>query len=76
MHVRIRTTGIHELRFQLDDIDFLCVDVGGQRNERKKWISQFENVDAVVFVASLAAYDMVSQFADVRLLSVLPPWLN
>ena len=33
------------------------VDVGGQRNERKKWIHQFENVAAVVYVVSLSSFD-------------------
>jgi len=35
----------------------LLVDVGGQRNERKKWIHSFEGVTAVIFVASLSEYD-------------------
>lgn len=33
------------------------MDVGGQRNERKKWIHCFENVTAIVFVVSLNEYD-------------------
>lgn len=57
-YVRIRTRGVHNLNFDIDGTQFMCVDVGGQRNERRKWISQFDNVDAVMFVASLAAYDM------------------
>ncbi|CAN0403236.1 unnamed protein product, partial [Hapterophycus canaliculatus] len=32
-------------------------DVGGQRNERKKWIHCFDNVTAVIFVAALSEYD-------------------
>ena len=32
-------------------------DVGGQRNERKKWIHCFEDVTAVIFVAALSEYD-------------------
>ena len=36
---------------------FTIVDVGGQRNERQKWVHQFSIVDAVLFVASLSCYD-------------------
>ncbi len=34
-------------------------DVGGQRNERKKWIHCFEHVTAVLFVAALSEYNQV-----------------
>ena len=36
---------------------FEMYDVGGQRNERKKWIHCFDNVTAVIFVAALSEYD-------------------
>ena len=34
-------------------------DVGGQRNERKKWIHCFDDVTAVIYVVSLSGYDQV-----------------
>jgi len=56
---RIRTTGIVELEFQYEKHVFKLFDMGGQRNERKKWIHCFENVTAVIFVAALSSYDQM-----------------
>jgi hypothetical protein len=50
---RVRTTGIVENEFEIDKNKFKMYDVGGQRNERKKWIHCFENVTAVIFVAAI-----------------------
>ena len=64
---RVRTSGLvrtileipkNEIDMESDDI---CVkyevwDAGGTRNERSKWIHQFEGVNIVVFVASLEHY--------------------
>ena len=35
---------------------FYLVDVGGQRNERKKWIRHFEEAQGLIFVVALSAY--------------------
>jgi len=35
-------------------------DVGGQRNERRKWIHLFEGVSAVIFCAAISEYDLPS----------------
>jgi len=56
---RIRTTGIVELEFQVENHIFKLFDVGGQRNERKKWIHCFDQVTAVIFVAALSSYDQM-----------------
>jgi len=56
---RVRTTGIVENSFEIDGNGFKMYDVGGQRNERKKWIHCFESVTAVLFVAAISAYDQV-----------------
>lgn len=56
---RVRTTGIVENSFTIDGNQFKMFDVGGQRNERKKWIHCFENVTAVLFVAAISAFDQV-----------------
>jgi GTPase SAR1 family protein len=56
---RVRTTGIVENEFIIDGNQFKMFDVGGQRNERKKWIHCFEKVTAVLFVAAISEYDQV-----------------
>lgn len=55
---RVRTTGIVEEDFLVEGSHFKLFDVGGQRNERKKWIHCFSDVTAVLFVAALSAYDL------------------
>jgi hypothetical protein len=56
---RVRTSGIVEERYTIEQVEFRMYDVGGQRNERKKWIHCFENVTAVIFVAAISEYDQV-----------------
>ncbi|KAJ3425575.1 guanine nucleotide-binding protein g(o) subunit alpha [Anaeramoeba flamelloides] len=57
--LRVRTTGISETTFTYEGTRFCMIDVGGQRNERKKWIHCFEDVTCVIFVASLTGYDQI-----------------
>lgn len=56
---RVRTTGIQEEDFALDNIPFKIFDVGGQRAERRKWIHCFDNVTALIFMAAISEYDQV-----------------
>lgn len=56
---RVRTQGIVEKDFNINGADFKIFDVGGQRNERKKWIHCFDDVTAIIFVAALSEYDQV-----------------
>lgn len=57
IHSRVRTSGIVTERYVIDNTIFEMYDVGGQRNERKKWIHCFEGVTAVIFVAAISEYD-------------------
>jgi len=57
LRARVRTTGIVDHDFSIEGNKFKMFDVGGQRNERKKWIHCFEAVTAVLFVAAISAYD-------------------
>jgi len=54
---RVRTTGIVETQFTYGGLRFRMFDVGGQRNERKKWIHCFQGVTSVIFCISLSEYD-------------------
>jgi GTPase SAR1 family protein len=54
---RTKTTGISDIVFQIDGYKFKLTDVGGQRSERKKWISCFQNLTAILFVVALSEYD-------------------
>jgi guanine nucleotide-binding protein G(i) subunit alpha len=57
LNVRIKTTGVVEAQYCINNVNYSFIDVGGQRSERKKWIHQFEVVDAVIFVAACSEYD-------------------
>lgn len=56
---RIKTTGIVEVNFIIQNVNFRVFDVGGQRSERKKWIHCFEDVNAIIFVTAVSEYDEV-----------------
>ncbi|XP_018417182.1 PREDICTED: guanine nucleotide-binding protein subunit alpha-11-like [Nanorana parkeri] len=57
VRIRMPTTGINEYCFTVDNANLRIVDVGGQKSERKKWIHCFENVNALIYLASLSEYD-------------------
>lgn len=56
---RVKSTGITETTFVIDQLTYRMFDVGGQRSERKKWIHCFENVTALMFLVAISEYDQV-----------------
>ena len=59
MSIYLGTTGLIHAYYEQEKIAFTITDVGGQRNERKKWIHGFEGVTAVIYVAALNHYACV-----------------
>ena len=61
LRVRIKTTGVQwfEISDNTGGTNWMFIDVSGQRSERRKWIHAFEGVKAVIYLSSLASYDMV-----------------
>ncbi|KAF8886614.1 heterotrimeric G-protein alpha subunit, GPA1-like protein [Gymnopilus junonius] len=57
MRCKIRTTGISETNFMVGDTTYKIFHLGGQRGERRKWVHQFDNVTAVMYMVNLAEYD-------------------
>jgi len=60
LQVRVKTTGVIEYNFPTEGgKEFIMIDVGGQRTERKKWIHCFEDVLLIMFLAAISEYDQV-----------------
>ena len=59
LRCRVLTSGIFETKFRVDKVKFHMFDVGGQRDERRKWIQCFNDVTAIIFVAASSSYNMV-----------------
>ncbi|XP_061094060.1 guanine nucleotide-binding protein G(q) subunit alpha-like [Conger conger] len=59
LRVRMPTTGINDYSFKMQRTSLRIVDVGGQKSERRKWIHCFENMTALIFLASLSEYEQV-----------------
>lgn len=59
LRCRVLTSGILETKFEVDKVNFHMFDVGGQRDERRKWIQVFNDVTAIIFVVACSSYNMV-----------------
>lgn len=64
------TKGIHEYDFEIKNVPFKMVDVGGQRSERRRWFECFDSVTSILFLVSSSEYDQV------MLLPFSPPLLH
>ncbi|KAJ6611514.1 guanine nucleotide binding protein, alpha subunit [Mycena sp. CBHHK59/15] len=65
LRARLKTLGVSEHRMRLSDPtgginrDFRIFDVGGTRSLRATWIPYFDDMDAIIFLAPISAFDQV-----------------
>ncbi|KAJ7185342.1 guanine nucleotide binding protein, alpha subunit [Mycena filopes] len=65
LRARLKTLGVTEHRMRLTDPngsmsrEFRIFDVGGQRSMRPKWVPYFENIDCIIFLAPISAFNEV-----------------
>lgn len=65
LHVNLKsskffTVDVHIIIFQSIVSKFFSMfDVGGQRDERRKWIQCFNDVTAIIFVTACSSYNLV-----------------
>jgi len=54
---KLKTVGIYDIKFVVENILFTMVDVGGQRSERRKWYHCFDSVSAIIYFTAVDEYD-------------------
>ncbi|KAJ7307817.1 guanine nucleotide binding protein, alpha subunit [Mycena albidolilacea] len=63
LRARLKTLGVSEHRMHLTDPngaitrELRFFDVGGQRSMRAKWVPYFDDMDAIIFLAPISAFD-------------------
>jgi hypothetical protein len=55
-----KTTGISEALLEWEGLQYRIIDMGGQQLERSKWMSVFNGIHSILFVASMSGYDHFS----------------
>ncbi|OBZ68480.1 Guanine nucleotide-binding protein alpha-4 subunit [Grifola frondosa] len=65
LKARLKTTGVMEHTFSLTKssefrgVEWKIYDVGGSRNQRQAWAPYFDDVNAIIFLAPISAFDQV-----------------
>uniref|UniRef100_UPI003F77862E Guanine nucleotide-binding protein subunit alpha-13,Isoform 2 of Guanine nucleotide-binding protein subunit alpha-13 n=1 Tax=Homo sapiens TaxID=9606 RepID=UPI003F77862E len=55
------TKGIHEYDFEIKNVPFKMVDVGGQRSERKRWFECFDSVTSILFLVDSSDFNRLTE---------------
>ncbi|CAG8535901.1 6180_t:CDS:2, partial [Cetraspora pellucida] len=64
LQARIRTVGVAEHRFEIADVVYRIFDVGGHRSQRHFWAPYFDDVNAIIFMAAISAFDQTLEDSD------------
>ncbi|XP_006463669.1 hypothetical protein AGABI2DRAFT_194428 [Agaricus bisporus var. bisporus H97] len=64
LRARLKTLGVSEHRFRVNSgvglvKDWRVYDVGGQRCQSAAWVPYFDDVDAIIFLAPISAFDQM-----------------
>lgn len=66
LKARLKTVGVSEYKFEMEvsagrdsGTEWRIVDVGGSRSQRPTWAPFFDDVDAIIFLAPISAFDQV-----------------
>ncbi|KIY73346.1 G-alpha-domain-containing protein [Cylindrobasidium torrendii FP15055 ss-10] len=64
LKARLKTMGVVEHTFLIQSgsnrgVEWKIFDVGGARNQRQAWAPYFEDVNAIIFLAPISAFDQV-----------------
>jgi len=76
---RQKSTGIQEYHLPGEGgAQIRLVDVGGQKSERRKWASQFDSTDLIIFLVAINEYDMPLEedSSETRLVDSLKLWMT
>ncbi|TRY78135.1 hypothetical protein TCAL_12444 [Tigriopus californicus] len=59
IRVRVPTKSVSEITFHVKGIQFMVTEIGGFGCERGKWISYFDDVSSVIFLAAISDFGQV-----------------
>ena len=59
LNVRAPTTSITSTTFKIDGLCYNIFDMGGQKSLRVYWAAHFDDLDAILYVASLDCYNRI-----------------
>uniref|UniRef100_A0A914ICF1 Uncharacterized protein n=1 Tax=Globodera rostochiensis TaxID=31243 RepID=A0A914ICF1_GLORO len=61
LNLRIETTEIVQVSYEIRGVNFCVFDVGGCRSERRKWIHCFDHVQSIIFISAISEFDQKSR---------------